>query len=349
MFFKWLRVARGVAVSPSEFLSRVAVSKGSVNPVERLWGRNLLLEFTRDNPDFKERGRIMKYNLFSAVKLFCDYHEVPVTSSVGVFGKSKGRKFDDPPFTVERALKVLGILSQRDRAICMCMLQSGQSIKQILVPMNGMADYVFKEIDAGKERIRIDFRERKGNVTPYYTYIAHDAIQELQKMRVIRQKTLQAKGIAHCKWLFITEDCEPVKPYCFEIQFRELCRRHGLWTGPYSVRLHGFRQFFEQEASPPDRGVSRHYVSFMMGHVSEEGLNKHDVVGGVYDKRPSFDSRTVENEYGKLEPWLNVFSNRAVVGSSLSEEQQRGFEDLARFLDENPAKRERFMTFLKEL
>jgi integrase len=347
MFFKWLRVVKGLELSPSEFLVRVAMGKSSPRPEERLWGRNLLMQFSRDNPDFKGKSFVTKYHFFDAVKLFCDYHETPITSAMGVFGRRKGRKHEEPPFTRERAVQVLGVLSQRDRAICMTMLQSGQSIKQVLVDVNRQAEYILAEIDAGKRRIRFDFRERKGNNSPYYTYIGRDGIQEIQKWRPIRREYLDRAGVNRCKWLFITQDCKPVRVNCFEGQFRMNMKRHGLWTGPYSVRLHMFRQFFEQEASPPDRGVSKHYVSFMMGHTTEDGVNKNDVVGGVYDRRPRFDSRTVENEYAKLEPWLNVYSRRAET--VFGEEQKQFLEAFTQILDKHPEKAAKFEKFLMEL
>jgi hypothetical protein len=87
--------------------------------------------------------------------------------------------------------------------------------------------------------------------------------------------------------------------------------RHGLYKAPYSVRRHGFRKFFEQEASPPDRGISKSYVSFMMGHSRGTGEDhKLDVVGGVYDGAPSVYPNVVEKEYAKLEPYLNIYSQR---------------------------------------
>jgi hypothetical protein len=93
--------------------------------------------------------------------------------------------------------------------------------------------------------------------------------------------------------------------------------RHKLYSGPLSVRSHGFRKFFEQEASPPERGVSRAYVTFMMGHSSGKDTNGNrvahplDVPGGVYDHAPQVYPSAVEKEYAKLEPYLNIYSQRS--------------------------------------
>lgn len=350
MFFKWLRVVKGLDVSPSQFLTRVAVSRVSADPQERLWGRNLLLEFSRDNPDFAGKSHVLKYHCFVSVKVFCAYHETPITSAFGIFGKGEGRKHDEPPFTVEWARRILSVLSQRDRSICMVMLQSGQSVKQVLVHVNGLADYIFREIDAGAERIRLDFKQRKGNGTPYFTFISQDAIQEIEKWRSIRAEVLE-KNHVRSKWLWITEKATPVRTNCFEGQYQDLLQRKGLWTGPYTSRLHGFRKIFEQEASPPDRGISKHYASFMMGHVTQGGVNNIDRVGGVYDKRPFFDARTVEKEYAKLEPYLNIYSQSRTAGggTTLTEVQVQAFELLVKVMNKYPEKYDKFERFIREL
>ena len=102
--------------------------------------------------------------------------------------------------------------------------------------------------------------------------------------------------------------------------------RHGLYKMPYSVRRHGFRKFFEQEASPPERGISRSYVSFMMGHSKGTGQDhKLDVVGGVYDGCPSVYPDVVEKEYAKLEPYLNIYTGKAV---QVEEKSRKELDDL---------------------
>jgi len=311
-FFKWLRVVKGLDLSPREFLDLHLRKRGAGSVEERRWALRLVLEYSRDNPDL--RGRALHY-VYSAwflpVKLFCDFHEVPLTSTVGFFRKRNRRKHVDRPFTVELVKRILGVLSQRDRAVCMVMLQSGQSIKQVLVDMNGQAEYIIGEIKAGKERIRMDFRERKGNGFPYFTFISRDAIQELRKWLVIREQWLKNLGIEKCRWLFITKTGKRLTRKLFHNSFRRALAKARLNGDPYTVTPHGFRKFFEQEASPPDRGINKAYISFMMGHSTGNGYTHPlDAVGGTYDKAPWVYERTVEREYAKLEPYINIYSGK---------------------------------------
>ena len=119
---------------------------------------------------------------------------------------------------------------------------------------------------------------------------------------------------------------------------------HGLYKMPYAVRRHGFRKFFEQEASPPERGVSRSYVSFMMGHSRGSGEDhKLDVVGGVYDAAPSVYPDVVEKEYSKLEPYLNIYTGKAIVEGVTRED----LEVLEALRDKTVLPR--FIQFLEEL
>jgi integrase len=315
-FFQWLKVVKGLELSPSEFLNLHLKKRKTDNIEERRWALKLALEYSRDNPDLKGKAKNYAYTAFYLpVKMFCDYHEAPLTTSNGFFPKRSRRKYSEKPFTVEAVCKILSVLSQRDRAVCMTELQSGQSIKQVLVDINRQCKYLFREIDQGKQRIRLDFAERKGNGFNYFSYISQDTIQEIQKWRSIRERILQGLGVKS-EYLFITESGKPLTRKLFHNNFRLTLTRHKLYTGPLSIRSHGFRKFFEQEASPPERGISKSYISFMMGHSSGDGSDhKLDVVGGVYDNCPHTYPSVVEKEYEKLEPYINIYTGKTSVGN----------------------------------
>jgi hypothetical protein len=310
-FFRWLKVVKGRDLNPAEFLNLHLQRRAAGSIEERRWALSLALEFSRDNADLKECAQQYRYSsFFLPVKLFCDANEAPLTTINGFFPKRGRRKYQDKPFTVEFVKKVMGLLNERDRAICLVQLQSGQSIHQVLVDLNRQCRYVFREIDAGKKRVKLEFPERKGNGFSYFTFISVDAIQQIQKWRLEREAWLHDLG-TESDCLFITRSGKPLDCKGFHNNFRLLMMRHGLYKLPYSVRRHGFRKFFEQEASPPERGISRAYVSFMMGHSGGSGRDcKLDVVGGVYDAAPFTYPDVVEKEYAKLEPYLNIYSGK---------------------------------------
>lgn len=317
-FFRWLQIVKELELSPSQFLN-LHLEKRSANSVEeRRWALKFALEYSRDNPDLKGKAANYVYAaFFLPVKMFCDYHEAPLTTVKGLFPRRGRRKYPEKPFTVEFVKRALAVLSQRDRAICMVQLQSGQSIKQVLVDVNKRCRHIFSEIDAGKQRIRLDFAERKGNGFAYFSFISRDAIQELQKWRLLREQMLRKLGVKS-EYLFITSTGKALPCKHFHNNLRLMFTRHKLYTGPLSVRSHGFRKFFEQEASPPERGISKGYVSFMMGHSDGKGeTHKLDVVGGVYDACPRVYPNVVEKEYAKMEPYLNIYSSARTVGNQL--------------------------------
>jgi integrase len=334
-FFRWLCTVKGITVTPSQFLDLHLAKKNSVSVEERRWALRLALEYSRDNPDLKDKAPNYGYTaFFLPVKMFCDYHEAPLTQNKGLFPRRSRRKYPEKPFTAEYVRRILAVLSQRDRAVCMTELQSGQSIKQVIVDVNVNCKYIFREIDAGKQRIRLDFNERKGNGFAYFSYISQDAIQEIQKWRPLRQHILDNLGVKS-DYLFISETGKPMSCKQFHNNFRLTLTRHKLYTGPLSVRSHGFRKFFEQEASPPERGISKAYVSFMMGHSGGDGeSNKLDVVGGVYDNAPRVYPGVVEKEYVKLEPYINVYSGKvnADRGLDISPDDERILKDFLRDL-----------------
>jgi integrase len=321
-FFQWLKVVKGLDLSPSEFLNLHLKKRAATTIQERQWALSLALEHSRDNPDLKGCAQQYKYSaFFLPVKIFCDVNEAPLTTTNGFFPKRGRRKYQEKSFTVDFVKQVLSLLNQRDRAVCMIQLQGGQGIKQVLEDINQQAGHIFEEIDAGKKRIRFDFQERKGNGFKYFTFIGEDAIQEIRKWRVIREQWLQELN-KKSEYLFITNKGEPLTCKGFHNNFRLIMMRHGLYKVPYSVRRHGFRKFFEQEASPPERGISRSYVSFMMGHSKGTGQDhKLDVVGGVYDGTPTVYPDVVEKEYAKLEPYLNVYTGKTVHAEEKSKKE----------------------------
>ena len=310
-FFSWLKMEKEIDISPTQFLN-MHIQKRNTDDVDgRRWALKLAIEYSRDNPDLADQATSYKYTSFYLpIKMFCDYNEAPLTSTKGLFKKRDRRKYKDALTTRDFIKRALTALNQRDRAVSLVQLQSGQGIQQVLIDINRQGKRILQEIDAGKERIRFDFDERKGNGFAYFSFISRDAIQEIQKWRALRQRILDDQGIKS-DYLFITSSGEPLTCKSYHTYSRVCYIKAKLYTGPLSVRSHLYRKFFEQEASPPERGISRSYTAFMMGHSNGDGSQNHlDAVGGVYDRAPKVYPSAVEKEYAKLEPYINVFSEK---------------------------------------
>jgi hypothetical protein len=342
MFFKWLRVREGLSFSPKELVQEHVRRRGSADLGDRRWAGCLVLRFSRDNPDFTGHSDGYKYALLMAVKGFFDYHEAPLTSRSSMYGKRKRRKYAPRQISVDDARKVLGLLSQRERTICLMMLQSGQSINGILAHVNYQLDYLSQRVREGATRIRLDFPERKGNGFPYFSFISVDAIHELEKWLETREQILKRLGKTS-KAIFITNRGRAFGVHYFGVEFARQLRAAKYRRGAFQVTSHMLRKLFKTESSPPERNIDQNYVEFMMGHSS--GIA---AVGGIYDRTPEINPRIVESEYAKLEPYINIYSSRAQT-TSLTEDQQLVFGKLAQILDNHPGKAAKFEQFLLDL
>lgn len=190
-FFKWLRVVKGWDVSPSELLNDQLRRFSSGDIGDRSFHVNLALEHSRDNNDFAELSDSRKYQIFITIKNFYAYHEVVLTRAKGKFGKRKKRKYYPKQISVMDFRRILGVLGQRERTIALIMFQSGLEIGAVLYKFSYMWDTVESQLEADKERIKIEIEERKGYGKWYFTYISKDAIHELRKWLILRRRIVE--------------------------------------------------------------------------------------------------------------------------------------------------------------
>ena len=334
-FFKWLRVVKGIGVSPKEFLNELIRLRGSRDVEERQKYLRLALEHTKLNPDFRGLADMRKYSIFMSIKNWCEFNEVPLTTAKNVYGKIKKRKNKRQQITLARAKKIMSLLKQRERTVLIIILQSGMEIGAVLSKFSFMWDSIKPQLDAKRPRIKIDFSDRKYNNFPYFTYISRDAIQELRKWLIIHARLMAELGLERCP-IFITRTGKTYTENDFYATL-DYYRKHG---NPELRKLlkgfvtHQLRKLFKTEASIPERGIDRNVVEFWMGHV-----NALDSMGGVYDRTPEIHEDVIEKEYAKLEPYINIYSGVLL--------RERGL-----LVDEKEKKREailnEFWNFLKD-
>lgn len=315
-FFKWLRVKRRIVLSPSELLEKhklLRLSPGS-SFEDRQWLLSLVLEHSRDNPDFEDNSDSRKYALFSILRSFCDFYEVPLTTAKRVYGKRKRKKVHRKQITVADAKSFLGKICQRDRAILLIMFQSGMSIGEVLNKLNYMwHSQVEPQLAEGCSRLKVEFDDRKANGRWYFTYVGRDGIHELKKWlverkklveRVLRQGAELSETIIRGEPIFLTQYGTPLTEQCFVKNMWK--KRKG------KVTSHMFRKLFKTEASIPERGVDQRFVEFWMGHG-----NGVDAVGGEYDRSPEVYENVFEGEYAKLEEYVNIYSGKRAIDDPL--------------------------------
>lgn len=320
-FFKWLRVVKSWDVSPLELLNdQLRRLQESQSIEDRRFHVNLALEHSRDNEDFEELSDGRKYQIYATIKGFYEYHEVILTRARGRFGKRKKRKYYPKQISLVDLVKILGVLGQRERTIALIMFQSGLEIGAVLYKFSYMWDTVKSQLEAGKERIKIEIDERKGYGKWYFTYISRDAIHELRKWLVLRQRIIErAKEkfgyvnpqIEQGTPIFITNKATPYGENNFHHNYDYIIRKRRLKRLPYAKVSHMFRKLFKTEASIPERAIDRNIVEFWMGHTG--GIER---VGGEYDRTPEIYEKVIEREYEKLEPFINIYSSPIAKGET---------------------------------
>jgi len=340
-YFKWLKVKEGIGLSPSQLLNEHAMLMSSRDVEERRKHLSLALKFSRDNLDFAEHSDKWKHQMFCTIASFYRYYELALTQNRGVFGRVRN-KFKVKQITLKEAKHTMGSLSQRTRAILMVILHSGMSIGDVLDHFN----YMWNEIEPqmSNEIIRVEMPPRKNSDVSYVTFLGRDAIHELKKWLMERQK-ITGKPIQSGEPIFIMRDGEALKPLNFMTQFNQKLRRLGLKKNKYQIRSHMWRKLFKTEASIPDRAIDRDIIEYIMGHTN----NTLSSPGGIYDRTPEIHEEVVEGEFKKLEPYLNIYSRPEITQQSRSQEEQAFFEALGKFFEQNPDKREKFLKLLEQL
>ncbi|MEM3703347.1 MAG: tyrosine-type recombinase/integrase [Candidatus Bathyarchaeia archaeon] len=304
LFFKWLR-ARGLELSPRELLNTHFRRLSSQDVLERQWASHLVADFLNGEL-FDGRSAAYKALAFTAIKSFFNFYDAPLTLARNPLAIKFRRKYKPKQISLYEAKHVLGVLNQREKAICLVMLQSGMSVGDVLNKFNFMLDYVRREIAMGAERMRIDLEDRKGNGFSYFTFISRDAIQEMRKWLVIRDEWARQLGEKKtAKAIFIKQNGKPYTTRDFLCTFYQTLKRHKLKSGPFDVSSHMFRKLFKTESRPPERNIDQDCIEFMMGHKSS--LNG---VGGPYDRTPEIYDKVIEREYAKLEAYVNIYTGK---------------------------------------
>ena len=134
-----------MTISPSEFLDTVAVKRNDVRPSEGCWAKNSILDLSRDNPDLQGRADSTKLTSYIIpIRRFCADNEVELATELSYMGKVR-RKISEPNIRLNWP-RTSSAPGKRERAICICELQSGQSNKQILEDMNRQASHGVKSV-----------------------------------------------------------------------------------------------------------------------------------------------------------------------------------------------------------
>ena len=96
LFFNWLKMRKGITLSPKEMLNKQLRFSKSNDIQERRWAANLAIEFCRDNPDFKGLSDTHANLNWNVIDQFFKHYEVPFCSARNPLGTKAGRRKHNP-------------------------------------------------------------------------------------------------------------------------------------------------------------------------------------------------------------------------------------------------------------
>lgn len=317
-FFQWLKADRGLNATAEEALNMVLKSRQSQNVLERRRWHDFALDFSRYNPAYETLSDSAKHLRYTAVRKFFADHEVPLTSGKGEFGAVR-RKFKRPCITLKQengkgsptAYDIIKNCKPREQSILLFLLQSGQSIGHILERTNFEWHRLEPQIKEGKDRLRLDYDDRKLNPYPYFTFVSRDAKQAL--LNYLRDRGTPKADEA----IWISASGRAVDRRDVYGALQSVYRKAGIEKVAaktsnghtekiYPFHLQMLRKLFKSISRKC--GVDQDFVEFMEGHIA--GTKVLSAVGGIYDESPQLFEELVTNEYKKMEDELNILSPR---------------------------------------
>ena len=244
----------------------------------------------------------------------------------GVVVKLKGRSALPKPRVVNKRIRLTNMdvkrlldhcRSPRDRAIILCMFQSGMDVSTLCSLKYGD---VAEGLKRGDHPLKLELYRAKSG-TEYYTFLGRDACEALNAYL----NDLKAKGIrlSYNDPLFLKEgrkalSKEPIKPHLVQKLMRELALKAGFVDENMNgkainpVSPHALRESFGSIMT--GHGVPKSVVDFWLGHEIGEMARAYQ------------DARyeDLKRMYLEMEPYISVTagSNVEKIREIESREQQ---------------------------
>ncbi|MDG6916743.1 MAG: site-specific integrase [Nitrososphaerota archaeon] len=300
-YHRWLREEKGVGLSLDEMIRDNLFCVWKSDPVDvdvkrkhRAW----LEEFV----NVKLAGCSLSYRRGTAsiIKGFYEKNDSPLFGRVRVADSEAQR----PPkaLSAEEIRAVLKALPLQQRTPLLCMWQSGCEVGRML----SMKWRDLHGLETGK-RIKLEFVGRKRHRRAYFTFLGRDSVEALRLWRG-RWTELIGREPGPEDLVFLGKYKAPLDRAWLNVSLKRMASRlsaQGLIANghPGSWHTHYLRHSFKTEAE--HSGVKSGFVEYWMGHT--EGIS------WVYDNRDQVHGQDFEEAYTKLEPFISLDENAAVL------------------------------------
>jgi hypothetical protein len=316
-YFEWVR-AKKFFDSPDAMLLH---KQKAQTDTDRYYHISLIEDFFAES----KLNAWQKKSTYTAIRSFYKHCKGELPSYPLNFKDKTGMKpiVSQQPITLDEMRQLLIKAKPREQAMFLIQLQSGMDRSTFaeyfnlyswpqLVKQLGNEDPAFW--DLSKAPIQLDLFRVKTHVQ-YYSYLSVDALKALQAWLNVR-KTLTNKPMQNGEPIFISLQRTPVKKEQLSYLFNQLAISAGLESRKYGKASEIRYRFHEHEIRDTFRtactvsGVAHPVAEFFIGHSI-------DKLG--YDKSPQVYPEHFKNEYSKVEPMLNIFSNQTVGMKKLEE------------------------------
>jgi integrase len=258
-----------------------------------------------------------KKSSYTAIRSFYKHNKAELPSYPLQFtDKTLKAIVSQQPITLDEVRQVLTNAKPREKAMFLCMLQTGMDRSTFAEYFNL---HCWSEItrqlgnenpelwDLSKAPIRINLFRIKTQVS-HHSYLSLDALKALQSWLHIRQ-TLTNEPMRAEQPLFLSPQRNPVKKESISVLFNKLAISAGLESRKYGksseiryrFHVHEMRDTFRTACTVS--GLDHPVAEYFIGHSM-------DKLG--YDKSPEVYPEHYRQQYMKVEGMLNIFSNQAV-------------------------------------
>lgn len=326
-------------------------AKNHINDIDTLYENHLdpIIEYiSQKNTSANDRRAT-----FNCIKSFYEHYRItlpkPTVSERKTMFKINDKDKERArlkPLELREVKQIILNLKQPYKAAYTLMFQSamgsaefdqfntGEEWKELLKVKKEKDGTEYREIDADEPQINL-IREKTSTerVQKYYTFISKDAKDMIKEWLDIRPKEADDINCLFCVWYNNTQSYKPLTAHLLGIHVRKTAKKLGIIKpnrlNYYHTHLHELRDLFKSLCSL--NGVNKIASEFFLGH---------DIDKLGYDKSPKYDTMFFRDEYSKVAPVLNLFSENGEVKKKIDQVANDFREELKKKDEENKKLRE---------
>jgi len=317
LYFRWLK-GKGIDLTPDMLIrdNLECVYKSDAVDVEmKRRHRSWLEEYL--NVQLTNKSESYRRIVLAVVKTFYAKNDSPLFGKVNLAEQTTYA----PPrgLAGEEVRAVLRALPLKIRVPLLCMWQSGVEVNRIL----SLTWRDVEGLDKGEYPLKLAFYGRKRHKRAYFTFLGRDSIEHLRLWRESWGELVGRRPGAD-DVIFVGKKRSGMDPFWLNRQMKSMAAKlesqGAIQNGnAESWHTHMLRHSFKTEGE--HAGVPSGIVEYFMGHNSG--------ISWVYDNRDQVHERDFVEGYVKLEPFVSLDRNEAVLRERFEEERRSWITEIA--------------------